>query len=418
MTANQFIALIRLPFPRGNFLDPPQADWNATKDRALWKVISKSSKTSDLNWVELATRFQVPPPFLLQQAAWLYERHLEHVRSQMKKVGGVNTPAISNLATSQAVVGGIPMRRVGSGGSGPSRTPSALSVRPKEPPAPRAETSTPVPPLSRTPSTNTITQSKTNPPHVPSRTSLPRSTQPLLGSPKSPVQAGPMSSFSHASYKEVDPESPDDPEPFSSSSSTSDSDAENPAHRSQLFKRPPRFRSQRTRESDAYDDALDEGDEAESGNNASLPFAHATGTAQLKSDSKQTSRTSSSLKRGHYVQPESSRAQSKKVFGQPKQAAQRIEGSSSMASSASDAPKAVARSPGPLSPKHRAELAKLSPRRAMSRKDGSEGTPSMGSSFSDIDDASISQSALEEALLSNIQHGRMSTLSQLRSRYL
>lgn len=33
-------------------------------------------------------------------------------------------------------------------------------------------------------------------------------------------------------------------------------------------------------------------------------------------------------------------------------------------------------------------------------------------------DASISQSALEEALLSNIQHGRMSTLSQLRSRYL
>ena len=33
-------------------------------------------------------------------------------------------------------------------------------------------------------------------------------------------------------------------------------------------------------------------------------------------------------------------------------------------------------------------------------------------------DASITQSALEEALLSNIQHGRMSTLSQLRSRYL
>jgi hypothetical protein len=33
-------------------------------------------------------------------------------------------------------------------------------------------------------------------------------------------------------------------------------------------------------------------------------------------------------------------------------------------------------------------------------------------------DASISQSALEDALLSNIQHGRMSTLSQLRSRYL
>jgi hypothetical protein len=58
--------------------------------------------------------------------------------------------------------------------------------------------------------------------------------------------------------------------------------------------------------------------------------------------------------------------------------------SSSMASSASDAPP---KPPGPLSPRHRAELAKLSPRRAgtRSRKDGSEGTPSMGSSFSDID---------------------------------
>jgi hypothetical protein len=64
----------------------------------------------------------------------------------------------------------------------------------------------------------------------------------------------------------------------------------------------------------------------------------------------------------------------------------------------------------------------------------------MGSSFSDLDgmfpnpeddefllidppDASVTQSALEEALMSNMQHGgmasRMSTISQaLRSRYL
>ena len=48
----------------------------------------------------------------------------------------------------------------------------------------------------------------------------------------------------------------------------------------------------------------------------------------------------------------------------------------------------------------------------------------MGSSFSDLDDASVTQSALEEALMSNMQHGRngsvasrMSTISQaLRSR--
>lgn len=47
----------------------------------------------------------------------------------------------------------------------------------------------------------------------------------------------------------------------------------------------------------------------------------------------------------------------------------------------------------------------------------------MGSSFSDLDDASVTQSALEEALAGEMQHGgvasKMSTISQaLRSRYM
>ncbi len=47
----------------------------------------------------------------------------------------------------------------------------------------------------------------------------------------------------------------------------------------------------------------------------------------------------------------------------------------------------------------------------------------MGSSFSDLDDASVTQSALEEALAHEMNQGgvasRMSTISQaLRSRYL
>lgn len=65
----------------------------------------------------------------------------------------------------------------------------------------------------------------------------------------------------------------------------------------------------------------------------------------------------------------------------------------------------------------------LSPRQRRVVKDGSEGTPSMGSSFSDLDDASVTQSALEEALAHEMNQGgvasRMSTISQaLRSRYL
>lgn len=95
-----------------------------------------------------------------------------------------------------------------------------------------------------------------------------------------------------------------------------------------------------------------------------------------------------------------------------------------------------------LSPQRSGEPSRLSPRKShTSATQASDGTPSMGSSFSDLDgkldsdeilirrhidssaDASVTQSALEEALMSNMQHGgmasRMSTISQaLRSRYL
>lgn len=75
--------------------------------------------------------------------------------------------------------------------------------------------------------------------------------------------------------------------------------------------------------------------------------------------------------------------------------------------------------PGPLSPRRTAELAGKSPSGKASRE-GSDGTPSMGSSFSDLDgtymlsdidllrvltilaDASVTQSALEEVLASQM----------------
>lgn len=51
-------------------------------------------------------------------------------------------------------------------------------------------------------------------------------------------------------------------------------------------------------------------------------------------------------------------------------------------------------------------LSALSPRQRRVTRDESEGTLSMGSSFSDLDDASVTQSALEEALAREIQQGR------------
>lgn len=69
--------------------------------------------------------------------------------------------------------------------------------------------------------------------------------------------------------------------------------------------------------------------------------------------------------------------------------------------------------PNPLSPRQQAALAAaagLSPRlrrQGTSGQNGSDTSPSMGSSFSDLDDASVTQSALEEALLSGMGNTTM-----------
>ncbi|KAH7126890.1 hypothetical protein B0J11DRAFT_288929 [Dendryphion nanum] len=412
MASIHFTTIIRLPFARGDFVDPPQADWNATKDRALWKVISKSSKTSDLNWVELATRFQVPPTFILQQAAWLYERHFEHVRSQMKKVGGASAPsAASGVGGSQSAVGGIPMQRLGSASSRASRTPSTLSIRPRDSPIPRADsitsaTAPPPPALSRTPSTNTITQSRAYAQPAAIRTQPTRPARPSLASPKS---TAPAFSVDHSQTDSTGFGSPS-VAASSSSSSSSESDLDNPVHRSQLFKRPPRFQKQRPRELPTYDEGAEEEGDIEQSGEVILPFAHGLKDGQSDADDARS--------RNPNAAPNEQSRQTKS-FGKQRVApdSRGLDASSSLASSASDAPRPSTGGPGPLSPRHRAELARLSPR-GKGRKDGSEGTPSMGSSFSDIDDAGISQSALEEALLSDMRTGKMSTLSSLRSRYL
>ncbi|KAF2477303.1 uncharacterized protein BDR25DRAFT_300277 [Lindgomyces ingoldianus] len=433
MNTAQFTILIRLPFVRGSFVDPPQADWSAAKDRALWKVISKTSKTSDLDWGELANRFQVPPTFILQQAAWLYERHLDHVRAQMKKVGTTNTSTTPGVGGSHATIGSVPMRRAGSGSSGAvSRTPSAMSIRHKDSPVLRGDSGAPAPSLSRTPSTNTITQSRAQfqqaqQPHI--RLALQPSARVGLSDQRPSTQAARSSSI-EVEKERAGLEDPGIIESTSPSSSGSESGSEDPIHRSQLFKRPPRFRAQRPREHLAPVNEPYEGDEIEPSVNVSLPFANVTSSRTNTSENAfkdvlnpplfgrlrptlsstaQVSSKATGLKSGQPTKGPSASGKEKTS-----------DASSSIASSTSDAPKSSMTNSGPLSPKHRMELARLSPKKRglKGRREGSEGTPSMGSSFSDIDDASMSQSALEEALLSNIQHGRMSTLSQLRSRYL
>ena len=117
-----YTCFIRLPFKRDGFEDPPPAEWDSTKDKALWKLVSKASSSTDMNWEEVAHRFDVSLPFLLQQAAWLYERHFESMKAQMRKLsshtGDAMSPkALADSPTKSAVAAaGAPMQRAGSRG--------------------------------------------------------------------------------------------------------------------------------------------------------------------------------------------------------------------------------------------------------------------------------------------------------------
>ncbi|KAK0106753.1 hypothetical protein ONS96_004371 [Cadophora gregata f. sp. sojae] len=378
-----YTVFIRLPFARGDFVDP-------LSDKALWKILSKASKNSDIDWNELATKFEVTLAFLLQQAAWLYERQLLQVRAQMRKVGvSKGSTAPSPVPWNNTESGGEGMKRTSSGGGGP-RVTSALSSR-KDSPLPKNESSASgrplAPPFSRTSSANTTTTSRNLPTQTsprPQHATLRRSLSPAPKTRPPPVSASP---------------------PLSPSSSLSSDSI--PTHQSRLLRNRPSRYAKKTGQQATAPDTIESDDEP-----AFMPILHQDPSATLRGDPRNITR-----KTGH------AHATSKRQVDLGGQ-------SQTSDSSASSAPASAAprrdmhvrgeRPVGPLSPRRTAELAGT----GKGSGKGSDGTPSMGSSFSDLDDASVTQSALEEALASNMQSGggmasRMSSISQaLRSKYL
>lgn len=189
-----------------------------------------------------------------------------------------------------------------------------------------------------------------------------------------------------------------------SSSSSSSDDAPHSLSRSRAFARRPRYSS-----SKAPLNPLSVADEEDEDSPPFLPFSDARPiTPPLPTD------PSSTLK----ISPKrpTSRRSPPATLTKPKASnlPQTAHSSSSSVQSQSQSQNRP--------PQHN-PLSTLSPRQRRMAKEGSEGTPSMGSSFSELDEASVTQSALEEHLANEMTHGsvasRMSTISQaLRSRYL
>ncbi|KAK9248485.1 hypothetical protein V1506DRAFT_529088 [Lipomyces tetrasporus] len=81
-----YTVYLRFPFPRNGFPEPHAIEWNQDKENELWSVLSRAHKRTEIKWPQLAEYFNVSIPFLLQQAAWLYERELQQVREEMQRV--------------------------------------------------------------------------------------------------------------------------------------------------------------------------------------------------------------------------------------------------------------------------------------------------------------------------------------------
>lgn len=212
--------------------------------------------------------------------------------------------------------------------------------------------------LSRTPSTMTLTQSRTGAPASPAQPNS-RSFNTSFGNHRRPVSPQRETS---------EPESP----PLEESESDSSSDGESQSMaRSQAFRRPTNYGNKGRY---GYHDEADEEDDDGESSGGFLPFAtNVTGSddpaATLRSPVKRTHEQRN-------IAPDSSAssASSAAPVGTSTGAGKQKEAQRGGYAHASPA--------SALSPRHREELSKLSPR---VRREGSEGTPSMGSSFSDLD---------------------------------
>ncbi|KAF8249706.1 hypothetical protein K440DRAFT_654090 [Wilcoxina mikolae CBS 423.85] len=331
-----------------------------------------------------AAHLQVSRAFLLQQAAWLYERELSQIQAQMRKVGAasLNTnlpvppaPAASSVPQSPATPVLLSARPAVSGFE--PRITSALSMRsgttsgsaptPRSSPAPQLLSNRPAPrPVSRHTSDATIGR----------QTQL----QPAAHRFSNPLLDNDDEDNSPASQNPPAPSSVSEESTVESTSSSSEDEGDN-----RLIRRLPLFlKKQHSLGSE------DEGGDEE----PFLPFSAGDANYSPRDN-----------------------AMGGTVTLRPRQSSDNS-GLNGLDSSRPGADGFGLRN----SARRRSGIQLGSPRRRAVTDSAGPSSPSMGSSFSDLSDASVSQSAMEEAYLSTMQAGglgsRISTIGRaVGSRY-
>lgn len=328
-----------------------------------------------------ANKFEVTVDFLLQQVAWLTERHASQVRAQMRKAAaaakGSAAPSPQPGPEGPFSAAAEPMRRTGSGDR-QTRAPSALSIR-KDSPLPRNDGSLPGTPMRSTPRPVATRTSSSN--------TAVYTTRNLGGSGKAPTKSSAaetqrrrLSSLPVSTA--VDDQDPDPPSPSPAESSDDDDDqassssSSSPAQ-SRIIRRPPRFQGNDPASSFADDDEEDV-------EPAFLPYRPQSEGSSTSGGPHDLSATLRGDPRNY------SRRHLKGSAGRER--IHQSQTSDSSTSSATTPLKSVSSdgqsrpSAGPLSPRRTMELAGRSPGgKGKGYSRDSDGTPSMGSSFSDLD---------------------------------
>jgi hypothetical protein len=240
--------------------------------------------------------------------------------------------------------------------------------------------------MSRTASNNTTVQSRQlgwqrNPPPVHTK--------------QSSRESNLRQSYQATDYQRPEPPKSPIADQSSSSSSSSDSESEQPNTRPhQPFKRAGRFSSTRTTSRPIESSGSlrnDDGDEDDE-TPAFLPYSRPKqADTTLFTDPSATLRMAPgrpSVQRRHPTSPaiQNTTPHSSTSSGSSAAIPQTAPTSQNETTRIATRPTTT----GPLSPHRQAELSKLSPRRrAAAGREGSDGTPSMGSSFSDLDGTDV-----------------------------
>ncbi|CAG8547574.1 6700_t:CDS:2 [Funneliformis mosseae] len=77
--------VIRIPYKRPHgFVEPPSVVWTEEMEQKLWEILTQNKRQS-IDWYAASRLLNVPVPYLLRHASFLYETQLRGVQKQLRR---------------------------------------------------------------------------------------------------------------------------------------------------------------------------------------------------------------------------------------------------------------------------------------------------------------------------------------------